>query len=297
MTEQNAIRTVFVMHSVLCVWKIIWWIVSWSIAVFSDWLQSWIDVLTTVIISIATKVNEKPADWEHQFGHTRAQPIAAFTVAILTWITWFEIIKYWIWKIASPEQIENPVKIIALMAVMTLSSWAISYITSKTGKANKNQSMIAMWQETLGDVFISLWAIIWIIWSMYWFLWLDPAMAIIIWIWIIKIWYNIWKENIGLIMGSVADKDQILEIENTIFDNFPNVNAIHDIRTQKLWTKIYAVIHCEINDNNFSFKEVHDIEESIQIKILWLDFIENVTVHLDYKNDSTISRIERKITN
>ncbi len=293
MSEKSAINLVFVLHLFLFTAKIVAGIATWSAAVISDWIQSWIDVITTMVVWIATKVNKLPADSSHQFWHTRAQPLAAFFVAIMTAVAWLEIIRYWIEKLINPLEISNISNLVILMFIMLAFSWIISFIMSKIWKKNNNKAMIAMWKETFWDMIISFWAMCWIIWSYYWYLWFDPLMAILIWIYVVSISYTITKENLDLLMWARADDEQILQIHQLIFKKFPIVRAIHDLHSQKLWTKIYVVVHCEIEDENFTFKQVHDIEEAIQLELLKLDFIENTTIHLDYSDDSQIDRITR----
>lgn len=293
MTEKLAINVVFLLHFILFSAKLFAWFITWSAAVISDWVQSWIDILTTIVVWMATKVNKLPADSDHQFGHTRAEPLAAFFVSIMTAVAWLEIIRYWIEKIIKPSEISNVSNLVIVMSVMIAFSWIISYIMTKIWNLNHNKAMMAMWKETFWDMIISFWAICWILWSYYWYLWLDPLMAIIIWFYVIHIAYDIVKDNIDLLMGAKADKEQIWIIQDVIFSKFPIVTAIHDLNTQKLWTKIYATIHCEIQDQDYSFKKIHDIEESIQSELLLLGFIENTTIHLDFKDDSRNDRVLR----
>ena len=112
---------------------------------------------------------------------------------------------------------------------------------------------------------------------------------------ILKIAYDITMENIDVLMWARASDEELIEIQNTVFDNFPKVKAVHDIYTQKLSEeKIYLVIHCEINPKDakwMNFKDVHDFEENIQETLEKLDFVSSAVIHLDYHDDSKINRI------
>lgn len=294
MKESTAIRIVIVIHTVLTIWKIFYWILSWSVAVISDWIHSWIDVITAIVIWIATKVSKLPSSDIYQFWHSRAQPIWAFFVAVMAWVAWIEIIKYWFDKLFNPIEIKNIWTTVILMILMTCLSWFISYIMTSIWRKNNNSVMIASWKETIWDMFITFWTAIWLIIVHYSSIyWIDPLIAIIIGLVVIKIAYWIAMESIISLMWAKANPEYIDTINKTIFNKFPIVIAIHDIRTQQLWNKIYAVIHCEIKNENLSFKQTHDIEESIQNEILKLDFIENTTIHLDFKNDAIWERILR----
>ena len=79
---------------VLFVMKIIVGIIYNSIAVISDAINSFTDIIASVIVFISVKVGGKKADKRHPFGHHRAEPIAGLIVAILMGILGFEIITF-----------------------------------------------------------------------------------------------------------------------------------------------------------------------------------------------------------
>lgn len=296
LSESAVIKLVTWMHFILFITKLIVWIFSWSIAVISDWIHSWVDVLTTLVIWFATKISKKKADATHQFWHWKAQSIAAFFIAIMAWITWLEISKYWFEKLFLPHQLENISMAIFVMIWAIIFSWTISFLMTYIWKKNKNSVMIASWKETMWDIAISFSALIWLI-VIYFFdiYWIDPILTIFIWIMILKIAYDITMENIDVLMWARASNEELIEIQNTVFNNFSKVEAIHDIYTQKLSAdEIYLVIHCEINPKYaewMNFKEIHDFEEDIQKTLEKLDFVSQAVIHLDYHNDSKINRI------
>lgn len=296
LSESLAIKIVTVMHALLFTSKVIFWFLSWSVAVISDWFHSWVDVLTTLAIWFATKISKKDADEKYNFWYWKAQAIAAFFVAFMAWISWLEIWKYWFDKLFNPTPLENEIQLIFIMAWAVLFSWAISFLMTYIWKKNSNSAMIASWKETIWDVLLSFSTLIWIFFIYFFDIhWLDPLLAIFIWIMILKIAYEIVVENINILMWSRASNDQLLIIQNLIFDKFPIVKALHDIHTQRISeNEIYLVIHCEVNEKEaewMNFKQVHDLEEEIQFALEELDFVHQAVIHLDYHNDAKLNRV------
>jgi cation diffusion facilitator family transporter len=58
-------------------------LVGRSYALISDAVNSLGDVFTSVVVLLAFRVAQKPADAEHPYGHTRAEAIAGSNVAVL----------------------------------------------------------------------------------------------------------------------------------------------------------------------------------------------------------------------
>ena len=295
-TESTTIKIVTWMHFILFTIKVIAWIFSWSVAVISDWIHSWVDVLTTLVIWFATKISKKDADSIHQFWHWKAQSIAAFFIAIMAWVTWLEISKYWFEKLFTPEPLEKISTAIFVMIWAIIFSSIISLLMTYIWKKNKNSAMIASWKETMWDIAISFSALIWLI-AIYFLdiYWLDPILAIFIWIMILKLAYEIIMENIWILMWARASDEELIEIQNNVFNNFKIVKAIHDLHTQKISEhEIYLVIHCEISKEDskkMNFEDVHDLAEEIQESLETLDFVKLSVVHLDNHDDSKINRI------
>src|SRR3990172_10675826 len=73
--------------------KIIAGIMSGSLALISDAINSLTDIAASIAIFICVKVSGKEADEGHPFGHHRAEPIAGLIVAILAGVIGFEIIR------------------------------------------------------------------------------------------------------------------------------------------------------------------------------------------------------------
>ncbi len=63
-----------------------------SIAIISDSLNSFTDIIASLVVYISIRTSYQAADPQHPYGHKRAQPIAGLIVAIFTGIVGFEVI-------------------------------------------------------------------------------------------------------------------------------------------------------------------------------------------------------------
>src|SRR4030065_213728 len=73
--------------------KLIAGLLSGSLALLSDSINSLTDIAASMAIFIFVRVSDKEADEGHPFGHHRAEPIAGLIVAILAGVLGFEIIR------------------------------------------------------------------------------------------------------------------------------------------------------------------------------------------------------------
>ena len=77
----------------LLILKIIASIMTGSIAIISDAINSFFDVFSSIAIFVAVKFSKKEADKGYPFGYKRAEPIVALLIAFLAVILAFQIIK------------------------------------------------------------------------------------------------------------------------------------------------------------------------------------------------------------
>ena len=73
--------------------KLIAGVISGSLALISDAINSLTDIFASIAIFICVRVSDKEADEGHPFGHHRAEPIAGLIVAILAGVLGFEVIR------------------------------------------------------------------------------------------------------------------------------------------------------------------------------------------------------------
>src|SRR3972149_221491 len=100
----NATIILIICNTFLFAIKITAGLISNSLAIISDAVNSLTDIVSSVIIFFAVKTSSKQADEGHPFGHHRAEPIAGLIVAIFAGILGFEILHTSILKLMEPHE-------------------------------------------------------------------------------------------------------------------------------------------------------------------------------------------------
>ncbi len=262
--------------------KIIVGIISNSVALISDAINSFTDTINSLIVLWATKVARKKADKNHPAGHGRAQPLAAFFVAIMTSVLAIEIIKESIIKIINPTIITHLKEAIIVLVITIITKGLLSVFEHYKGKRDRNSALIAMSIESRGDMLISFGVIVGILFSVkFGFNWVDPLVGILVGIYVFYTGYKIAKENTDFLMGASAKKDDIEKIKQVI-DSFSEVISFHNLKAQYLGEKLQVTVHCEVK-KDISAIELHNLETKISRKIESLELVEKALVHIDPK--------------
>jgi cation diffusion facilitator family transporter len=141
----NLIANIF-----LFIIKLIAGIASNSIAVISDAINSFDDIITSIAVLICVRISRKKANEGHPFGYHRAEPIAGLIVAIFIGIVGFEVIRNAIRRLFFQESIEIT-SITIIIIIISIIIKGLMYEYSKKVAAATHSPAI----KTTADIIIS----------------------------------------------------------------------------------------------------------------------------------------------
>ena len=243
-------------------------IMSNSIAVISDAVNSLTDIVSSAAIMYSVHVSLKKPDDEHQFGHHAAQPIAVFIIALFSAIVGIEIIKESIKRITAPTSLEISLPVYLVLVLTIIIKLILMRYQSKVGKAFKSPGLKASAVDSMNDVLSSSLSLVGVAGIEFGYPSLDGIVGIFIAFVIMKSGYEIAKENINYLMGRAADEKIILEIANKAL-NVNGVKGMNDLRSYYVGNKFHIEIHIEV-DKNETTEISHDIGELVRTEIMKL---------------------------
>lgn len=269
----------FFTNIILFLIKVAAGIISNSIAVISDAINSLTDIVSSGAIMYSVKVSLKQPDAEHQFGHHAAQPVAVFIIALFTGIVGIEVIRESISRIINPGPVYTTTAVYVLLIVTIFIKLLLTRYQSRVGKEFKSPGLRASAIDSLNDVLASSLSIIGIIGVQLGFVYLDGIAGLIIAFFIFKSGYEIAKENIDYLMGKAADEDLILDVANRAL-KIKGVEGINELKSHYIGNKFHVEIHIDV-DKHIPTKESHDIGLEVQKEVLKLIDVSKVFVHID----------------
>jgi len=264
---------------VLFILKLIVGLLYNSIAVISDAINSFTDIIASIIVFISVKVSSKRADKEHPFGHYRAEPIAGLIVAIFIGIVGFEVIKYAFERLLDGSvMVIGIVPLIILGFTVVLKLFMYLYVV-RVAKKVKSTALLASSADHRNDVLISAAALIGVGGAYFGYPILDPLVALIIGLWIIFAGYRIGMDNLKFLMGEAPSKDLIERIKNIAL-KVDCVKGINDVRAHYVGVLLQVEVHIEV-DRTLTVYRAHTIGKKVQNKLERLGEINRAFVHID----------------
>jgi len=262
-------------------------ILSNSIAVISDAINSLSDVLTNIAVYFSVKISYKSADLDHQYGHHAAQPIAAMILAIFAGVAGITVIRESIARIIEPTIQDVLIFPVIVLSITIVLKSVMSYYFRIISKKYDSPAVRALSIDSLNDVLSSLIALIAIVVSTYNLKYLDGVAGILIAFFIFRAGYHVAKENIDYLMGKAASQELIDEISNRA-QKVNGVLGLSGLRSHQFGNKYHVEVKIKVNQNH-STKDSYKIAQEVKELITQLPEVADVFVHIepyDEKNNN-----------
>lgn len=275
---EKASRFSLISNIFLFIIKLFAGILSGSIAVISDAINSLSDVLTNIAVHFSVKVSYKVADSDHQYGHHAAQPLAAMMLAIFAGVAGITVIRESITRIIEPTIQDILVyPIIVLSITIILKSFMTIYFRKVSIKYD-SPAVRALSIDSLNDVLSSLIALFAIVISSLNLKFVDGIAGILIAFFIFRAGYHVAKENINYLMGKAASNELMNDIANRTL-NVNGVLGIDGLRSHQFGNKYHIEVKIKVDSNQLT-KDSYKVAMQVKEAVSQIPQVADVFVHL-----------------
>lgn len=252
-------------------------ITAGSVALVAEAAHTLSDILTSIITFIGFKVGMKPADLEHPYGHGRAEAIASLIIVLFLGIIAYEILSEAYKKLfiitTPPDYLAAAMALVGIIANSIMTHYMMSI-----GEKINSPAIIADAQHQKIDILSCTLILVGVIGSNLGLKFLDPLVAILIAIIVLKTAFDVGRENINNIMGKVPSRSIMAEIRRSAM-SIRGVMGIHNVRINYFGPYAAVDLHIEV-DGDMNLREAHCLAHKVEKKIIEdIDLIRIVNVH------------------
>jgi cobalt-zinc-cadmium efflux system protein len=252
------------LNILITVSQVIGGVISGSLALLSDALHNFSDVLSLVVSYIANKLSKKKASIHRTFGYKRAEILAAFinasTLIIVAVLLIIEAIK----RFQNPQEIESNL-VIWLSLIAVLGNGFSVLLLKKDAEANMN--MKSAYLHLLTDMMASVAVLIGgLLMKYYAMFWVDSVLTFVIAIYLIWMGFDLLKNSTKVLMLFTPDDIPIQKIVDEI-NTFKSIKNVHHVHVWQLnEEEIHLEAHIDFN-NDITLSEfdfiLHEIEDLV----------------------------------
>jgi cation diffusion facilitator family transporter len=215
-----------------------------SVALYSDALETVINVVAAVGAIIALWFSAKPADANHPYGHHKAEYLSAVVEGALVLATAFAIGREAWLGLQSPKAPDAPFIGIGLNSAASIINLFWAQLLIRKGRFWKSPALIAGGKHIMTDVWTTIAVLIgFALVPLTGKLWLDPAIAALVALNILWTGYGMLRESVGGLMDEVADPELVADLHRIIAANADGALEAHDVRTRRSGSVTFVEFH------------------------------------------------------
>jgi len=259
--------------------QVIGGLVSGSLALLSDALHNFSDVLSLIISYVANTLSKKKASTNKTFGYKRAEIIAAFVNAATLMVVAIFLIIEAVKRFYNPEEIGSD--LVIWLSIIAILGNGFSVLLIKKD-ADVNMNMKSAYLHLLTDMMASIAVLIGgVLMKFYEIYWIDPLLTLLIALYLIYMGYDLLKESTKVLMLFTPKSIVVQEIVNSISEIKPikNVHHVH------IWQLNEEEIHLEAHidfEKDIKLSEFDIILEQIEEHVYHEFGINHVNIQPEY---------------
>lgn len=269
-------------NAFLAIIKIFLGIVSGSLAVVADGIDSSSDIATSIITLFTARLLSKPPNIRYPYGYEKADTVATKALSFVIFFAGAQLAISTIGRLFNPQVVEIPDMLAIYVTIVSIvGKLVLSLYLHHTGKSVSSSMLLANARNMQNDVLISLAVLLGLGFTFILkFPILDSITALIVSIWIMKVGLQIFLQSNTELMDGM--KDPILYCE--LFRAVKQVEGAHNphrVRVRKIGNLNMISMDIEV-DPEITVTEAHDI--ALKVEQIIKDSLPNVydiVVHIE----------------
>lgn len=253
-----------VQNVLLSVFKLFAGIFAHSNAMISDAIHSASDVFSTIIVIIGVKLASKESDKEHPYGHERLECVAAIVLSIVLLYTGIKIGSQAVKDIigGNYQSLQKPGMLALVAAVVSIVTKEIMYWYTRhyAKKIDSSALMADAWHHR-SDALSSVGALVGIGGAMMGFPVMDSIASIVIFVFIAKAAYDIFKDAMDKMVDRSCDDETEKEMRDFVLAQ-NEVLSVDLLHTRIFGNKIYVDVEIGVN-GSYTLRQAHEIAEEV----------------------------------
>ncbi|MGY6522802.1 MAG: cation diffusion facilitator family transporter [Mongoliitalea sp.] len=281
-TRSRWVRISLVVSVLLLIIKFYAYVITGSTAILTDALESIVNVVAAGFASYSIYLSSRPRDDNHPYGHGKIEFFSAGLEGALIIIAGLFIIYQSIYNLFFPQELDNLLEGILLIAGSGIVNGVLGYTLRKKGEQTNSITLIANGKHLLTDTFTSLLLVLGVtVLYITKILALDSIIAIGFSAYIVYSGYGLVRKSVAGLMDE-ADPEALEATVKVINQHRKDTWIdVHNMRVQQYGGDRHIDLHLTL-PYYLDLKQVHDEVEELE-NVLELDWpgVVEVFVHAD----------------
>jgi cation diffusion facilitator family transporter len=240
------------------------YLLTGSVALYSDALESIINVVTAAAAIVAISSAARPADAEHPYGHHKAEYLSAVVVGAMILVAAVAILREAYGAVLAPKPIDAPWIGLAVNTVATVINFAWSGVLIRQGRRHRSAALVADGKHLLVDVVTSLGVLVGVVLVVLTGIdVLDAAIAALVALHVLRSGWGVIRDSTSGLLDESAPAEELTRIREVISLNTGGAIETHDLRTRHAGRTTFIEFHLVVS-GSMSVERSHEICDRLE---------------------------------
>jgi cation diffusion facilitator family transporter len=258
------------------------WYLTGSVSLWSDALESLVNLAAALVALGALTIAEQPADDRHVYGHDKAEYFSSGVEGALILVAAVSIIWSAAHRLIDPQPLEQLGLGIFVAALAGVANFVTARVMLKTARQHDSITIEADAKHLLTDVWTSTGVLGGLLVVMFVPAWsiLDPLMAIAVGLHIIVTGVDLLKRSADGLMDAALPQKEVQRAEALIRAELPEGASFHALRSRKAGARRFLEFHLLVPGTT-SVAESHALCDRLESALTSHLSKASVTIHVE----------------
>lgn len=242
------------------------YLLTGSVGLLSDAAESLVNLVAAVVLLVALNVSRTPPDYEHPYGHTKAEYLSAVLEAALIilaagLITWSAV-----QRILEPEVLENVRLGVVVALAATVVNGGLAMVLARVARRERSAALAANASHLFTDVYTSLGVIVAVglVGVTGWHV-LDPLIALIVAANIVRVGVNVMRRSVSNLLDQrLPDSEEAVIL--AVLERNKDIKGYHRLRTRRSGRARFAEVDVFV-EPSMTVAEAHSVIARVEDQI------------------------------
>lgn len=261
------------------------YLLTGSVGLFSDAIESIVNLVGAVMALVMLTIAARPADEEHAYGHNKAEYFSSGLEGALIFVASISIAYSAIQRMIEPKPLEQLGIGLAVSMIATAVNLAVSLVLRRAGSRYDSITLRADSQHLMTDVWTSVGVLVGIgAVAISGWVTLDSIVALLVAVNILWTGYKIMRTSVAGLMDAAIPDEELQKVQQILDTNFTKGIAYHALRTRQSGSQRFVSLHVLV-PGEWTVQQGHQLLEHIEADLQAA--IPNISVftHLESLDD------------
>ena len=235
-----------------------------SVGLLSDAAESLVNLLAAVIALVALRVATKPPDYNHDYGHGKAEYFSAGAEGLMIFIAAAVILYSAVLRLLHPVALESLGLGVLISTGASLVNGAVAVVLLRAGRQHRSVTLTADGKHLMTDVVTSAGVIVGVLlvavtgWQR-----LDPIVAILVGLNILVTGYRLISGSVTSLLDAALPEEDLATLRTVLDDlRSPDVE-FGEIRTRESGRQRFVALTVRL-PGGWTVAQAHEVTDRVE---------------------------------